>query len=363
MKANDAYPVDSLRSPTFTSEFGVSATVMDYARQNYIAQPGDGVERFIRMLGPYDHYSINWGYRVIPDAATPEDEIPTLNQWILDKADDPMYRFGSSTGYDPSAQTEALSDDNVRASTYGMLNLQRVVPNLLEWTTTPGQDYSDLQEIYGELIGQWNRYVNHVITNIGGVKYERKATDQEGPLYTPVDKEYQKKAVQFMNEHAFPTPHWLLNEDILRRIEHAGAVDRIRAVQGNQLSNVMNAARMIRMIEDETFRGNQAYTLGELMAELRTGLWTELRNNRPIDTYRRNLQRVYLDNIGSLIANDSGSNAQRTQIAISDIQPMLRDELRMLKKDVERSVQNSPDRATRIHLQDVIVRIDNILEN
>jgi hypothetical protein len=363
MKANDSFPVDSLRSPTFTSQYGVSATIMDYARQNYIAQPGDGIERFIRMIGPYDHYAINWGYRVIPDAATPEAEVPTLNQWILDKADDPMYRFGSSTGYDPSAQTEALSDDNVRASTYGMMNLQRVVPNLLVWTTTPGQDYSDLQEIYGELIGQWNRYVNHVITNIGGVKYERKATDQEGPLYTPVDKEYQKKAVQFMNEHAFTTPHWLLNEDILRRIEHAGAVDRIRALQGSQLSNVMNNSRMIRMIEDETFRGNQAYTLAELMSDLRSGLWSELLNNSSVDTYRRNLQRVYLDNIGNMIANESGSNAQRAQISISDIQPMLRDELRLLKRDVERAVQNSPDRTTRIHLQDVIVRIDNILDN
>ena len=102
----------------------VSASVMDDARQNYIAQPGDGVERFIRKIGPYDKYAVNWGYRLIPGAETPEDEISTLDEWILEKADDPMYRFGTSTGYDPSAQTEALSDDPVQASTYGMMNLQ-----------------------------------------------------------------------------------------------------------------------------------------------------------------------------------------------------------------------------------------------
>ncbi len=356
MKANHSYPVESLRDPDFTAEYGVSASVMDYARQNYIAQPGDGVERFIRKIGPYDRYAINWGYRVIPDAKTPEDEIPTLNQWILDKADDPMYRFGQSTGYDPSALTETLSDDPVQASTYGMMNLMAVTPHLAEWTSRPGQGYDDLQEIYGELIGQWNRYVNHVIVNIGGVHRERIATDQEGNVYRPVNKEYQKKAMAFMVDHAFSTPEWLLEETILRNIEHAGAIERIQNLQGRHLSTVMNSSRMIRLIEDESFRGDDAYSIVEMLEDVRNGVWSELPSNSAIDVYRRNLQRSYLSSVQSLMENENSS------VHGSDIKALLRDELQTLKNQVDRSVNQTSNRTTRVHLQDVQQRIESILE-
>ncbi len=356
MAANHAYPVDSLRSPTFTEQYGVSASVMDYARQNYIAQPGDGVERFIRKLGPYDHYSINWGYRVIPDAETPEDEIPTLNAWILEKADDPMYRFGQSTGYDPSAQTETLSNDPVQASTYGMMNLQRVVPNLIEWTSRPGEGYSDHQEIYGELIGMWNRYVGHVITNIGGVKYIRIASDQDGSVYRPVDRDYQKKAMNFMVEHAFSTPEWLLDAEILRNIEHAGAVERIQGLQGRHLAQVMNTSRMVRLIEDEEFRGDDAYRIDEMLDDVRKGVWSELATSSAIDVYRRNLQRSYLNHVASLMESNSSS------VHGSDIKALLREELRTLKTEVDRAVNRTADRRTVLHLQDVQNRIEAILD-
>ncbi|WP_069130384.1 zinc-dependent metalloprotease [Rhodohalobacter halophilus] len=356
MKANSSYPVESLRDPEFTSEYGVSASIMDYARQNYIAQPGDGVERFIRKIGPYDKYSVNWGYRVIPDAETPEDEIPTLNQWILDKADDPMYRFGQSTGYDPSAQTETLSDDPVQASTYGMMNLQRVTPNLVAWTSRPGQGYDDLQEIYGELVGQWNRYVGHVITNIGGVYMERIASDQNGNVYRPVDKDYQKKAMQFMVDYAFTTPDWLLDENILRNIEHAGAVERIQSLQARHLRSVMNSSRMMRLIEDETFRGNDAYGITEMLEDVRKGVWSELSSNSSIDVYRRNLQRTYLNSVKSLMESED------SDVDGSDIKPLLREELRTLKTEVDRAVNRTVDRRTVVHLQDVQNRIENILD-
>lgn len=356
MKANSSYPVDSLRSPAFTSEYGVSASVMDYARQNYIAQPGDGVERFIRKIGPYDRYSINWGYRVIPGAETPEDEISTLNRWILEKADDPMYRFGTSTGYDPSAQTEALSDDPVQASTYGMMNLQRVAPNLVEWTSRAGRNYDDLEELYGELIGQWNRYVNHVITNIGGVYQERLMTDQSGDIYRPVDKAYQQKAMDFMIENAFSTPEWLLNADILRKIEHAGAIERIQTLQGRQLSSVLNPSRLIRLIEDEAFRGSDAYSLSEMLDDLRNGIWSELSSGSPIDVYRRNLQRVYIHVTGQMMESEQES------VIGSDIKSMLRAELATLNDQVERAAGRTSDRATQVHLEDVKKRIEDILE-
>ena len=190
--------MDSLRSQTFASRYGVAPTIMDYARQNYVAQPGDGLrpEDFLRRIGPYDHYIINWGYRLIPDAPTPEAERPVLDGWIKEHADDPMYRYLPQGGLgvsDPRAQTEDMGDDPVRATEYGMANLKRIVPNLVAWTTKPGEDYEDLAELYGEALAQWNRYVGHVLTVVGGVYVDLKVSDQAGMVYDGVPRERQKR--------------------------------------------------------------------------------------------------------------------------------------------------------------------------
>ncbi|MDZ7774063.1 MAG: zinc-dependent metalloprotease [Balneolaceae bacterium] len=357
MQSSSAYPVDSLRSGSFTQEYGIATTIMEYARQNYIAQPGDENIRFIRKIGPYDKYSVNWGYRVIPEADTPEEEKPILDSWITEKEGDPVYRFGSAGGYDPSIQTEDLSDDPVQASTYGMMNLKRVVPNLIEWTSTPGESYDDLEEIYGELIGQWSRYVNHVITNIGGVYTYPKATDQEGPVYEPVPEDYQRKAMAFLNDNAFTTPEWLLDEDILRRIEHAGALERIGQLQGSHLRRVMDTDVMLRLIEAEGFSDGDTYTVSEMLGELRSGVWSEIYENENTDTYRRNLQRIYLDHIESLLNGEENDDVSHT-----DIQALLKEELRTLRGDVDDALPGASG-LHRAHLVDVTERIDGMLDS
>ncbi len=356
MQSSSAYPVDSLRSGSFTQEYGIATTIMEYARQNYVAQPGDENIRFIRKIGPYDKYAVDWGYRVIPDAETPEEEIPVLDSWIAEHAGDPVYRFGSSGGFDPSIQTEDLSDDPVQASTYGMRNLKRVVPNLIAWTSTPGESYDDLEEIYGELIGQWSRYVNHVITNIGGVYSTIKAADQEGPVYDPVPEAYQREAMAFLNEHAFTTPEWLLDRQILRRIEHAGALERIGQLQGSHLRRVLDEDVMLRLIEAESFDPGSAYTVTEMLRELREGIWSEVYEEGTTDTYRRNLQRIYLDHIGSLLNAEENDDVGHT-----DIQAALKGELRTLREDVDAALPNASG-LHREHLVDAIDRIDSILD-
>ncbi len=364
MQASSAYPVDSLRSGTFTQKWGIATTIMEYARQNYVAQPGDKNIRFIRMIGPYDNYVVNWGYRVIPSAQTPEDEKAILDDWIEQKAGDPVYRFASSTGYDPSAQTEDLSNDPVKASTYGLMNLKRVVPNLLEWTSTPGEDYSDLDEIYGELIGQWSRYARHVATNIGGVYQTRKTSDQDGWVYTPVSKEYQKKAMTFLHEHAFNTPTWLLDQDILYRIEASGVTSSIKNLQSGILRSTMNPGSMIRLSEQSALDKN-AYSLYEMLEDLRKGIWSEVYANRTIDVFRRNLQKEYISTVGTVFEEDSfggGFFGPSIDIKDSDLRSALRFELTQLKTDIKNARANIRDRASRAHLDDITARIDEILD-
>jgi hypothetical protein len=367
MQSSSAYPTDSLRSGKFTQKWGIATTIMEYARQNYIAQPGDENIRWIRQIGPYDKYSVNWGYRVIPGAETPEDELETLDNWIEAKADDPVYRFASSTGYDPSSQTEDLGDDPVKSSTYGLMNLKRVVPNLIEWTSTDGEGYDDLEEIYGELIGQWSRYARHVATNVGGVYQSRKASDQEGWVYTPVPKDYQKKAIEFLNEHAFTTPDWLLDEDILYRIQAQGATNTIKNLQSGILRSTMNAGAMIRLSEQAEFDEN-SYQLHEALEDIRKGIWSEIYKSgtNNIDAFRRNLQREYLSTIATLFEEDTqggGFRGPSIDIKDSDIRPALRHELSELKNAVQNSISSRANAATQAHLKDVIIRIDDILDS
>ena len=367
--ASSAFPVDSLRSPAFTDQYGVAASIMEYARQNYIAQPGDGVRRFVRKIGPYDHYAINWGYRIIPEAEDPEDEKPILDEWIEDRAGDPMYRFGPvGPNFSPEIQTEDMGDDPVRASGYGISNLKRVLPNLPEWTASDGEDYSDLSELYGELLSMWNRYTGHVRTVVGGVYATMKSTDQAGPVYEPVPGVNQREATRFIIEHVFTDVDWLNHEEILNRIEGSGAVARIQQVQASNLNALLTPARMVRMTEAALVDGN-AYTLMAFLDDLRAGIWTELDTGAPIDTYRRSLQRTYLERLAFLMEDQeppSGGRgngpgaANSTNVLRSDIRPLVRAQLNALRADAEAA--GSSDEMTRYHLDDVVARIDDILD-
>ena len=368
MQSSSAYPVDSLRSASFTCRMGTAPSIMDYARFNYVAQPEDEGVCFMPGIGPYDLNTIRWGYRPIPGANSPDTEKATLNEWIKEKADDPVYRYGTSRQYDPSSPREALGDDPVRASEYGIANLKRIVPNLREWTYQEGEDYSQLQELYNQVLGQWNRYMGHVVAVIGGVVRTAKTMDQEGPVYEMVPADEQRAAMAFFAEQAFATPTWMLDEDILTRIEHAGIVDRIRQRQVGVINNVLNPGRMQRLIEAEARNGNEAYSLGEMMTDLREAVWTELPRGRSIEAYRRNLQRGYLERMEFLMTEEPTAPPARfagrrtaVDVSQSDIRAFVRGELNVLKGQIQRALRRRLDTATRYHLEDAVVRIDAIL--
>ena len=372
MGSSVAYPVDSLRSASFTSKYGTAPSIMDYARFNYIAQPEDKGVALMPNIGIYDKYAISWGYRPILDTNA-KDEKATLDAWILKHAGDPMYRFGHQQGggvVDPSSQTEDLGDDAMKASMYGIKNLKRILPRLEEWTSEKGENYDELSTMYGQLLSQFNRYMGHVTANIGGVYEEYKTADQEGAVYTQVTKAKQEEALQFLIDELFETPTWMLDENIFSKTEFSGAIERVRGLQARTLNNVLDAGRMARMIENETLNGaSKAYTLINMMRDVRKGVWSEIYAGRSIDTYRRNLQRAYLDRLDYLLneaKNQRGANSgyyKKTGINInqSDVKSVARGELKRLQRDVK-AASNRGNTLTRYHLQDVVGRIDLILE-
>ncbi len=332
---------------------GVAPSIMDYARFNYVAQPGDDT-CFLPAIGPYDKFAIEWGYKPLLDAASPDAERAELNAEVVEMQDDPIYRFSSPNGSDPTALTEAIGDDAMRASDFGIENLKRITASLQDWTFQEGEDYSQLQELYQNVVGQWNRYIGHVMTNVGGVVYTRKHQGQDGPQYAMVSEDMQRRAVDYLNRQVFATPSWMLDEDILDRIEDAGAPDMIRARQVYALNGLLNVDRMKRLVEQEAFHGDDAYTLGEMMDDLRHGIWSEASAGRATDAYRRNLQRAYLDRMGELMEDE---DARQTDIA-----PYVRGQLVTLRTELQQAVGRAPDRATRLHYRDAIARIDQILD-
>ena len=364
MASSAAYPVDSLRSPTFTQRMGIAASIMDYARLNYVAQPGDGEVRLIRFLGPYDRYAINWGYRYLPDARTPEDELATLDRWVREKGDDPIYRFGSQgTEFDPRSQTEDVGDDAMRASAYGVANLKRVLPNLIDWTRSVHNDYDDLRELYGESLNHWYELMSHVATNVGGVYETTRRPNQEGALYRPVPAETQRRALDFLEKEVFTTPTWLVDTTLLRRIEHAGAVDRLRRNQVAILTTLLNEERMARLIEAEAAEPGDAFGLNDLLTSLRAIVWRELEDGDDIDIYRRNLQRGYLAKIETLMTTEPEEpQTTRVSLPISDIRPALRGELVALQRAIRSALAQRPDKPTMLHLEDALARIERILD-
>jgi len=370
MGSSVAYPVDSLRSAEFTKKYGTAPSIMDYARFNYVAQPGDNGVALMPNIGVYDKYSIKWGYRPILDK-TAEEEKPILDSWILEHAGDPMYRFGRQQGriLDPSSQTEDLGDDAVKASQYGIANLKRIVPNLIEWTAEDGKNYDDLGTLYGQVLGQYRRYMGHVSNNIGGVYEHYKTYDQEGAVYTPVSKAHQKKCMNFLQQELFKTPMWMVDTEILSRVEGSGAIERVRALQSGTLNNLLQVGRMARLIEHETLYGRQAYPLTEMMYDLRRGIWSELRTGSSIDTYRRNLQKAHIDRLEYLMTaeNQRGSTrgwGWRTSVntSQSDIRSVARAELNRLKTDIQNGLKRNPRGMSRYHLQDALERINMILD-
>ncbi|MEQ9164652.1 MAG: zinc-dependent metalloprotease [Fulvivirga sp.] len=378
MAASSAYPVDSLRSPSFTKKWGLTPSIMEYARANYVAQPGDGaVQMLNNRIGPYDDYAIMWGYKPIPNTDSPEQETATLNQWIEEKSDNPIYRYGRQTHPfyhpDPTAQTEDLGDNTVAASKYGIANLKRIMPLLSEWNNVSGQDYTNLREAYSTMTSQWFNYMRHVSNNIGGVYIQSKNVGEEGNVYEYIAKHRQKEAMGFLISEFYQNPKWLFDESVLKNLEMGGGLDRIQNYHELSLNMVLAESKMARLIEFEMYKGDNAYTLNEMMTDLRNGIWSELKASTPIDVVRRNLQKSYLARLAYFMDEDysapnhssSASYYGHTPIdaRTTDIKSSVIGQLSELKKELSRSIESVRDGDTKYHLMECQKTIDNLLDD
>jgi hypothetical protein len=358
MKASGTVPVDSLRSAEWTRRYGTTPSIMDYARMNYIAQPGDDAY-LVPIVSMYDEFAVEWGYTPIPEADTPDAERPFLESIVRRQEDNPMLLFGHLSTFDPTQQREALSDNHISATRYGIENIKRIMEYLVDASGDPGDDYATLRELFAAVVLQRNRMLEHVVAWVGGVYGERKVHGQEGDVFAHVSYTRQKEAMEYLIEEGFSTPEYLLRHEVLRRIEPTGAVDRIARGHRHLLTMLLDDARMSRLTEHEAIHNDpdSVYSLGDLLDDLHTGIWRELEENEiSIDIFRRNLQRTYVDILKSRLTDDIFS-------LDGEIRAYFRGTLRRLREAIEDAVPRAADRMTDYHLRDMLIEVNEILND
>jgi hypothetical protein len=401
MKASSQYPIDSIRNADFLRRMGHVSTLMDYSRFNYVAQPEDHIppELLIPRIGPYDIWATKWGYAPIrlpmevaqqgkthtgaELIAGAEAERTTLDSWARDQDTKPWLRFSTSGafGSDPGDETEAVGDaDPVRATELGFKNLKRNMQWIESATVKPTEDYDVLAELYTREINQFRTELGHVANLVGGMNSQEKYGDQPGVRFTPVPKARQQQAMKFIAENGLQTPRWLIDEDILGKIEPNGEVTRLVTAQSAVITSLLNDAKLTRLIETEALAKNpsDAYSLAEMLGDLRHGVWSEIYGSGPtkIDVYRRGVQRAYLTDINNKInppanapaagGRGGGGGGRGGAVAppanTGENKAMLRGELKQLDGEIAAASKRTTDVATKRHLDDARHQISDILK-
>ena len=372
--SSSSVPVENLRNKTWVEANGHTPSIMDYARFNYVAQPEDNISEkgLFPRIGDYDNWAIEWGYKMFPQYKSADEELPMLNRWVIEKLKDNRLWFGTETNPDdPRSQSEQVGDDPMKGSAYGIKNLQRIVPNLLQWTKEPNEDFEGLRTIYQEVVGQFSRYNGHVAKFVGGIMETPKTQEQSGPVYELVSKAKQKEAVAFLNKQLFATPTWLIDQQIFDRTGQSGLVV-VGNVQDNILNRLLGTRNLTKLIEAEASAGSKAYSALELLADLRSGIWSELTTKKTIDAYRRNLQKSYVNAMVNLLnppaASAAGAFGPGISISISgagsdksDLKSIVRAHLQSLRSELNASQALYTDRLSKYHLQDLSFRIEKAL--
>jgi ribosomal protein S18 acetylase RimI-like enzyme len=372
MGASSATPVEKLREKAWVEGNGHTASIMDYARFNYVAQPEDHIEEkgLFPRIGEYDRWAIQWGY-TYTGIADPKEDKKRTNKWIVDslKSNPRLWYGGEGKNGDPRAQTEDLGDDAMKAGAYGIKNLQRVLEQLPAWTMEEGDTYDNLQEMYKQVIGQFERYMVHVYRNVGGTEETIRSVEEKGNVYTPTPKAKQKEAIAFLNEQLFATPKWLLDKNILNKISKPfpSVGDPVGKMQGGMLGALLNVNVFGRLEANATRYGAaNTYGIDEMITDIKKGVWGELATHKPIDLYRRDLQKAYVQALGDILhpppSNMIMIGGRGPGPETTDINSIVRAQLQELQQGIRAAIPLTMDRLSKIHLQDVNVRITEALE-
>jgi hypothetical protein len=372
MGSSSKTPVEKLRDKTWVEANGHTASIMDYARFNYVAQPEDKISQsgLFPRIGDYDKWAIQWGYTYTGEQDAQADR-KINNKWIVDNlSKNPRLWFGGEgRNDDPRAQTEDLGDNSMLASEYGIKNLKRILVNLPEWTKEEGDRYENLSQMYGQVVGQFSRYMGHVLRNVGGVQETFKSVEEKGDVYTPTTVAIQKQAMQFFHTQLFATPKWLLDASILNKFANPVSNERVQTIQTSILKSLLDKNRLYRITTSYSRFGATTYALNEMMDDLRKGLFSDVSK---ADIYRRNLQKTYVSQLDELINPSSASAAAASNLARigfpsadvenTDVVSEAKAQLKKLATSLQSAKATATDASAVNHINDLQDRIKQALD-
>ncbi len=372
MGSSSKTPVEKLRDKTWVEANGHTASIMDYARFNYVAQPEDKISQsgLFPRIGDYDKWAIQWGYTYTGEQDAQADR-KINNKWIVDNlSKNPRLWFGGEgRNDDPRAQTEDLGDNSMLASEYGIKNLKRILVNLPEWTKEEGDRYENLSQMYGQVVGQFSRYMGHVLRNVGGVQETFKSVEEKGDVYTPTTVAIQKQAMQFFHTQLFATPKWLLDASILNKFANPVSNERVQTIQTSILKSLLDKNRLYRITTSYSRFGATTYALNEMMDDLRKGLFSDVSK---ADIYRRNLQKTYVSQLDELINPSSTSAAAASSLARigfpsadvenTDVVSEAKAQLKKLATSLQSAKATATEASAVNHINDLQDRIKQALD-
>lgn len=374
MGSSSKTPVEKLRDKAWVEANGHTASIMDYARFNYVAQPEDGISEIglFPRIGDYDKWALEWGYKYT-GITDPEQDLKVTNKWVIDRlSKNPRLWFGGEgRTADARAQTEDLGDNSMKASEYGIKNLKRIVVAIPEWTKEEADPYENLSDIYSQLIVQYSRYIGHVLRNVGGVNETYKSIEESGDVYEPTPKDVQKEAIAFLNKQLFETPSWLLDKNILNKITSPISLETVQSLQTSTVNALLDGQRLFRLVAATNRFGTNTYNISDMITDLHKGIFSELRSNKPIDGYRRNIQKVYVEKLMELVDPTPSFTISlgaafgmpaSVNIKNTDVFSTAKGELKALQTEINTASYSSTDKVSKYHLQDLADRIKKSLD-
>lgn len=417
MAASFAYSIDSLRNPQFTERHGTATSIMDYARFNYVAQPGDGVVRLTPRIGEYDRFAIEFAYRWY-GAQRPHDEAAHLRRFMEQHRGNPRHFYGpqqeARSAVDPRSLSEDVGNNAVEASLLGIRSLKAIVPQVLQWTEASKGHHIEAGKFLHDIIDQWHLYSYHVMANVGGIYLNDRHYMDDANSFEFVPADMQRKAVQFLVEHVFTYPEWLFAAPIYSKVlptknspdgpfEYA-PMEIFKYYQSYIFWDLLDEERLSRMYEHEAAHGAKAYTVLDLLDDLHRAIFAKTQARKSLSIHERITQKNYVDAL--IIASDRNAaskeskklhehgyqhqsqqgvcmcglvhgcaidhehdrhfeNAERrikfAQLnRSSEVMSSKRGELLRIRKLLAQS-QQSGDRATQNHYTDLLMRIDHAL--
>jgi hypothetical protein len=319
MRGSYAYPTDSLRSPSFTQRYGTTASIMDYARNNYVAQPGDkekGVWLYPPLLGPYDYLAIEYSYKLIPEATTSDEEVPVLNDWLAKVQNNPMYLFSPTTISpvlpDPSSQSDALGNDLVKSARYGVANLRYILSNLIRWTLKPNDPLDLLKARYSDIVKLFEKITNLPISYLGGVYVYAGTYGQHKNNNIPVTKEKQQETLNYLIKEVADAPQWLAPKEITSLV--GSQTNEITSWQSGIIDDMLGSIILSRIAGNEITTG---YSVSDYLKDVDNAFWRHT-VKASLSDFDKNLQMKYVENIIKLATTATSPNSKNAEKSFAD---------------------------------------------